>query len=493
MAYYNGNAVDGFRIVIYPKGVDVIAWNGKVVPTDTSKLRLWAGNGSVADGYDFYYLESQPNEPSDWAKKEILEAKNLNLISEDIQLNYQEAMSREEFCTYASNLIVEKSQLSREKILERNGINDISNTPSFSDTQSEYVRFLAAINIISGYNDNVFGANDSITREQAAVILTRIAKFMTMQTPLSPRAFYDNSKIDDWAIDSVSFISACTDSENGYSVMGDTGSGNFEPYGTYTVEQSIISLKRLYNFIIFEPIEYAVVIEADTPWHNSANMIFYLLLQNSVEKNIKIDIDNIKYIIQGDDSTDVLSSINDIDNALSQFCSNATWRDITYFSFNGHGNEFGIGTHTKYYYEYQELYTMLNDISGQVVILLDACESGAFIDKYTWDNRFKLLTAAKIGNYTNANHKPDLLFDTGELISWDASKYTQFSYNLGMGIGWFDDKKYADTNGDNKISLDELFKYIDSNHGWNISGGIKDSTTPQVFPINDDSIIFAWD
>lgn len=141
MAYYNGNAVDGFRIVIYPKGVDVIAWNGKVVPTDTSKLRLWAGNGSVADGYDFYYLESQPNEPSDWAKKEILEAKNLNLISEDIQLNYQEAMSREEFCTYASNLIVEKSQLSREKILERNGINDISNTPSFSDTQSEYVRF----------------------------------------------------------------------------------------------------------------------------------------------------------------------------------------------------------------------------------------------------------------------------------------------------------------------------------------------------------------
>lgn len=55
VSYYNSNIVDGIKIILYPKGVEVISWNGNVVPTDTSQVRLWAGNGSVADERNICY------------------------------------------------------------------------------------------------------------------------------------------------------------------------------------------------------------------------------------------------------------------------------------------------------------------------------------------------------------------------------------------------------------------------------------------------------
>ncbi len=57
-AYYKGTAVDGYRYILYPVGVDVIAHDGKVVNTDTSKVRLWGGNGTVStDQFDYIYYK----------------------------------------------------------------------------------------------------------------------------------------------------------------------------------------------------------------------------------------------------------------------------------------------------------------------------------------------------------------------------------------------------------------------------------------------------
>lgn len=50
---------DGYTVIIYPIGVDVISWDGKVVNTDTSQIRLWSGNGSVSTDQSNYIYYKQ--------------------------------------------------------------------------------------------------------------------------------------------------------------------------------------------------------------------------------------------------------------------------------------------------------------------------------------------------------------------------------------------------------------------------------------------------
>lgn len=44
VCYDNGEPVDGVTCILYPKGVEVVNYNGKTIPTDTYKVRYWAGN-----------------------------------------------------------------------------------------------------------------------------------------------------------------------------------------------------------------------------------------------------------------------------------------------------------------------------------------------------------------------------------------------------------------------------------------------------------------
>ena len=62
-----------------------------------------------------------------------------------------------------------------------------------------------ANNIVSGYGNNKFGAEDSITREQMAVILYNYQKF-SGEVPADineEKAFTDNAGINDWATEAV--------------------------------------------------------------------------------------------------------------------------------------------------------------------------------------------------------------------------------------------------------------------------------------------------
>lgn len=57
MAYYNGNPVDGYRFILYPKGINVVSWDGNIIYTDNSEVRLWSGNGSVESADSIYYKQ----------------------------------------------------------------------------------------------------------------------------------------------------------------------------------------------------------------------------------------------------------------------------------------------------------------------------------------------------------------------------------------------------------------------------------------------------
>jgi len=71
------------------------------------------------------------------------------------------------------------------------------------------VRWARWNGIVSGYSYENFGPNDSVTREQFAVMLRNYKKFTytKLAGDYSTTAFNDNSKISSWAKDAVQWAS----------------------------------------------------------------------------------------------------------------------------------------------------------------------------------------------------------------------------------------------------------------------------------------------
>jgi hypothetical protein len=76
----------------------------------------------------------------------------------------------------------------------------------YSDIQNhwakEYIDMAASEGIIRGYNESIFGPNDFITREQMAVIISRIIKIKN-QNQYNRETFKDWDEIADWAKTSI--------------------------------------------------------------------------------------------------------------------------------------------------------------------------------------------------------------------------------------------------------------------------------------------------
>lgn len=114
---------------------------------------------------------------------------------------------------------------------------------SFSDTKSVYIEIAARLGIVNGAN-GLFRPNDPVSRAEAAAMMQRCMNVLgCSEANQQPQQFSDNYEIPRWAITAIKYISGRTD-VNGQSIMGGSG-GKFNPLGTYTVEQAILSLRRM--------------------------------------------------------------------------------------------------------------------------------------------------------------------------------------------------------------------------------------------------------
>lgn len=124
-------------------------------------------------------------------------------------------------------------------------------------------------------------------------------------------------------------------------------------------------------------------------------------------------------------------------------------------------------------------------IAGMKVLILDACNSGAFIGK-------------------GMSRQPDTLFFLGDdfkvLTSsgaleeswyWSSSEWAEqgpqgaFYFTQALTQGLSAATGYpADQNRDGQVTLSELYTYLLLNHA---------ASTPQVYPQEDDSVIFRYD
>jgi len=168
--------------------------------------------------------------PSSWAVEHIDAARAANIVPWSLPPQYPQPITRAEFASLAVLLY---EIITGEQIVGR---------VTFIDTSYIHVRKAAYIGIVTGVGDNRFEPQTHITREQAAVMLARLVDVIGQPLPSAAPTFADNAQISAWAFDAVGQIQAA-------GIMGGVGDNVFSPQGTFTREQSIITILRLFEML----------------------------------------------------------------------------------------------------------------------------------------------------------------------------------------------------------------------------------------------------
>ncbi len=201
-------------------------------------------------------LEEEINYPecSDWAKDNIVYGGWLNIIPDEINSDFSEKITRGEFCklavkTYLKCITHEKDEnledLSIQTYCDKEKI-DISSNP-FKDTKDESIILANKLGIVSGKGDGLFCPDDTITRQEAAVMIINMADAIdyTVDADKSVQ-FSDKSYFASWAKESIYKVINFKGRAD-VPVMVGTEKNKFSPWYSYSREQAITTMTRFYD------------------------------------------------------------------------------------------------------------------------------------------------------------------------------------------------------------------------------------------------------
>lgn len=238
-----------------------VGWNHVLVKTDGGALWAWGGNlgGQLGSGESGFYnkrlflprfsssplrvadisggdLVSLPASdiagytPAPWAQDAYDKANELGFLPRGLCTPiYDLTITRGEFCALAVQFY--------EAFTGR----QIDKRASFTDTSDDSIEKAAGLGVVSGAGDGTFSPGDPLSREQAAVILTNLARALNAPLPRAQHTFADED-ISLWAQDAIGQV-------QGAGVMSGTGGGLFSPQETYTREQSVVTIMNLYRLV----------------------------------------------------------------------------------------------------------------------------------------------------------------------------------------------------------------------------------------------------
>jgi len=186
-------------------------------------------NGFVVFETYIEYRATWTDGPSDWAAEQVETAIGLGLVPEGLQVGFTRAITRAEFAALAVALY-------------ENQRGEITGRIDFIDTNDEVVRKAAYIGVMQGIGGGRAAPSNDLTREQAAVMLARLAEAFGQPLPDNSASFSDMSSVSDWAVTAVGRVQAA-------DIMLGVGGNTFDPQGQYTREQSIVTALRLFELL----------------------------------------------------------------------------------------------------------------------------------------------------------------------------------------------------------------------------------------------------
>ena len=165
--------------------------------------------------------------PSSWAQEAVERAGELGLLPDGFRFGFGRSTTRAEFTTIAIALY----EHFREPVTGR---------ATFNDTTDTNVEKAAYLGIVTGVGNNRFDPYAPITREQAAVMLNRLIGLFGFQSHNVFPRYDDQQEISAWAVSAVGHIQA-------RGIMSGVGSNRFAPQELYTIEQSIVTIMRIFD------------------------------------------------------------------------------------------------------------------------------------------------------------------------------------------------------------------------------------------------------
>lgn len=167
--------------------------------------------------------------PSIWSINIVDEAIKRGVLNSTMLCNFREPICRADICDILYNFFLVNNKI--ESTTEF--------APIFTDIDRESVNFFADIGIVNGVGGNLFIPDGLLTREQAAVILARVADYFGIEVEHNiNKKYYDDDYISKWAKDSVSKM--CK-----FGVMIGNEKEYFNPQDNCTKEEMIVAIMRI--------------------------------------------------------------------------------------------------------------------------------------------------------------------------------------------------------------------------------------------------------
>lgn len=195
---------------------------------------------NVITVYDFLKLPK-----AEWAKKEIKAAAKKNLVPYSFTDKYEAAITREQMAVLIANWIVTAGNYKDlDSYIKAQGKAYIRGYFSDCKWRSEAIDQLCALGIISGRSEDIFDPEGYITRQEAAVMMTRAADlYMYISTNYTNKSA-DKNKVASWA---DYYVRWCLDK----GLMSCDSSNRFNPNENMPVQQAITVLSRLYDLATY--------------------------------------------------------------------------------------------------------------------------------------------------------------------------------------------------------------------------------------------------
>ena len=220
-----------------------------VVKTDNT---LWTMGGNYRGGLGYdsdetWYtpltqvLDQVMDAPVDWAREEVEAAIGKQLIPEYLQNNYDQSITREEFCVLAVRLIETKSAMTIEDYLGERGMT-MASSSTFTDTSNSDILAAKTLGITDGTSPTTFSPDNQLTREQAAKFLSATARAVGKDITATTPSYSDVDEIADWAKPYTGYV-------YNINVMKGVGGNRFSPRGGYQRQQAFMTMNRLFDAI----------------------------------------------------------------------------------------------------------------------------------------------------------------------------------------------------------------------------------------------------
>ncbi len=213
---------------------------------DITGLQTTAGEQTALTYTVRFFDPEHLSAPADWAAEEVTMAYELGLVPENLLDLYDRPITRLDFCRLAMQTLRQATGLDNEGLTLQYALPGPA--PVFTDCDDPDVLTAAAIGAVQGMGDGTFQPGSGILRQDAAILLMRSALAVgVIHIPAQGLLYTDWAQVAAYARPAVMWASDLRDATSQLPVMAGVGEGRFDPNGTYTREQAMLTVLRLFR------------------------------------------------------------------------------------------------------------------------------------------------------------------------------------------------------------------------------------------------------